>query len=236
MRANRRVAVVGTVVAAAVALVNLATSILTSYLPKDAPGWLRPPWIWLSFGVLAGLATTLAAIAWVQGRHDKDAEPAEPAEMFALANGTPNSLRPPRPRTSVRGRVDALAQLDAAIAEPGGRFVVICAIGGVGKTTLAAEAARRAERSGRRVFWIGWHHDPETLAAQLIETAVALGLPATRVQAAQQSGVSLPDLLWQHLAGVRGWVLVIDNLDEPPPPLSGWPTIAAGFVPAAVGC
>ncbi|MGH3915084.1 MAG: AAA family ATPase [Pseudonocardiaceae bacterium] len=217
MSAGRRV-VLGAAVATSAAVVSLAASIVLNYLPEDAPGWLRPPWIWVSLGVLAGLAAVLAAIAVVQGRRGDNPDlpaPSQRSPVLGPAKGIPNSLRPPRPGTSVRGRTDPLARLDAAIAEPDGRFVVICAIGGVGKTTLAAEAARRAEQAGRRVFWISWHHDPETLAAQLVETALALGLPATRVQAAHQSGAGLPDLIWDHLAGVRGWVLVIDNLDEP---------------------
>ncbi|OLT22899.1 hypothetical protein BJF78_32905 [Pseudonocardia sp. CNS-139] len=55
----------------------------------------------------------------------------------------------------------------------------------------------------------------EQLTGQMLEAATLLGLPETRIGIAQQSGQSLPDLVWGHLERTGRWVIVVDNLDEP---------------------
>jgi hypothetical protein len=84
----------------------------------------------------------------------------------------------------------------------------------MGKTTLAAWLAERAEQQGKTVFWIRWR-DTESLTTQMIEVATTLGLPMAKVGLAQESGASLIDLVWDHLATTGNWLLVIDNVDQP---------------------
>nr|WP_245704004.1 AAA family ATPase [Streptomyces lushanensis] len=95
---------------------------------------------------------------------------------------------------------------------------MLCGTGGLGKTTLAAQAARQARTEGRAVFWVRWQDDATRLAHDLTRIAQALGLPETRLHDAQSGQAALVDVIWEHLAAVRGWVIVVDNADTPPRP------------------
>ena len=110
-----------------------------------------------------------------------------------------DSLRPPAVETPVRGREEDLAWLWRLARRPAGRFAVVCGPGGTGKTTLAAELAQRAQRSGMTVWWVRWR-DPESLVAQLTQ---ACEISAEELQAARTAGHSIPDLVWSNLARRR---------------------------------
>lgn len=96
----------------------------------------------------------------------------------------------------------------------GGRFAVVAGAGGMGKTALARAVVEQARRDGHRVLWVRWR-SLEQLAGQMLEAAAVLGLPPARIGVAQQSGASLPDLVWEHLERRPRWVIVVDNLDQP---------------------
>ncbi|MDI2129643.1 tetratricopeptide repeat protein [Yinghuangia seranimata] len=107
------------------------------------------------------------------------------------------------------GRQDELDALDAAFAESGG--VVLRAVhgmGGVGKSALAARWA--SERSGATVRWWITADSPAAVDAGLAALAVALqpglgGLPAElQTERALQWLVTQP-----------GWLLVLDNVEDP---------------------
>ncbi|GAA2964784.1 FxSxx-COOH system tetratricopeptide repeat protein [Actinokineospora diospyrosa] len=186
-------------VAAGVVLALAAA--VTNYATENAPEFFKDPWrVGLSLAVLVLVAVLIELmILWPRQ-----------ADSVELAPGpaAPRSLRPPSVGAVVlRGRESELARAGAKTG-----LVVICGPGGMGKTTLAAAVA--AERSGQTVFWIRWQ-DPETLTALMIEVACTLGLPTASVDAAQKSGASIPDLVWRHLASVRRWTLVLDNIDDP---------------------
>ncbi|MBW0009327.1 MAG: hypothetical protein JO063_04265, partial [Pseudonocardiales bacterium] len=87
----------------------------------------------------------------------------------------------------------------------------------MGKTSLVAAAAADAVRAGRVVFWIRWRvgDTAESLTARMVEAATTLGLSSERVGVAQRAGASLVDLVWAHLETIPGWVVVVDNLDQP---------------------
>ncbi|MFW6723210.1 tetratricopeptide repeat protein [Streptomyces sp. MAR4 CNY-716] len=112
-----------------------------------------------------------------------------------------------------------------------GGLVVVCGTGGLGKTTLAAQAAQQAEAQDRAVFWVRWQDDAARLAHDLTRVAKELGLAETRLHDAQSGQAALVDVVWEQLAAVRGWVIVIDNVDtpsrlgpgsEPPGSYRGW--------------
>ncbi|MFE2500247.1 ATP-binding protein [Streptomyces scopuliridis] len=125
------------------------------------------------------------------------------------------SYRAPAVQAPVRGRDSELADLQGLAAGRDGGLVVVCGTGGLGKTTLAAQAARQAETQGRAVFWVRWQDDAARLAHDLTRIAQALGLPENRLHDAQSGQAALVDVVWEQLAVVRGWVIVIDNVDTP---------------------
>jgi tetratricopeptide (TPR) repeat protein len=109
----------------------------------------------------------------------------------------------------VRGR-DAL--LDALEQERG--LVVLTGMGGIGKSTVAAELARRVHRA-RRVWWVS-AADPSSLVAGITTVARNLGAGEADLRAMTTQTGDGPDRFWALLeqAG-RGWLLVFDNADQP---------------------
>ncbi|MGH8918253.1 MAG: ATP-binding protein, partial [Actinomycetes bacterium] len=206
--------------AAAAVLMAAVVGVVTEYATATSPAWLSAwlsadPWRpWLLLGVAVLLAVVLAMLAV---RAPAVAQPDAGAPTPPRFAVTPASLRAPRVE-NVLGRAEELRDLASAITQKPGkrpeRFVVVAGSGGMGKTTVVARAVAEAQRDGYPAFWIRWR-DVESLGAQLAHTAIALGLPEPRVAAAQQSGDSLADLVWAHLERTPGWVLVVDNLDQP---------------------
>ncbi|WP_331751278.1 tetratricopeptide repeat protein (plasmid) [Streptomyces sp. NBC_00715] len=106
------------------------------------------------------------------------------------------------------GRVDELAALEEAFARPGEVVVhAVHGLGGVGKSALAAIwAARRHEK-------VRWWVTADTVAA--IETGMA-----SLARALQPGLAGLPAELQSEravawLAGHAGWLLVLDNVEDP---------------------
>ncbi|WP_181786536.1 tetratricopeptide repeat protein [Streptomyces phytophilus] len=141
------------------------------------------------------------------------------------------SYRAPAVPAPVRGRDSQLADIRQMATGRDGGLAVVCGTGGLGKTTLAAQAARQAEAQGRAVFWVRWQDDAARLAHDLTRVVKELGLAETRLHDAQSGQAALVDVVWEHLAAVRGWVIVIDNVDtprslgpgsEPPGAYRGW--------------
>ncbi|MFJ8562409.1 tetratricopeptide repeat protein, partial [Streptomyces microflavus] len=116
----------------------------------------------------------------------------------------------------MHGRDSELADLHRlAASRSGGGLVVVCGTGGLGKTTLAAQAAQQAETEGRMVFWVRWQDDATRLAHDLTRIAQELGLAESRLHDAQNGRAALVDVVWEQLAAMRGWVIVLDNVDTP---------------------
>ncbi|MGO8896688.1 MAG: tetratricopeptide repeat protein [Streptosporangiaceae bacterium] len=124
----------------------------------------------------------------------------------------------PRP-VFLAGREELLAGLEARLAGRGGGpgVVVLCGLGGAGKTSVAVEYAyRQLGRCG--VAWQLPAEDPAGLAAGFAELAAHLatgggGDPVGRVHAV--------------LARRDDWLLVLDNVPDP--------AAVAGLVPPAGG-
>ncbi|MCS0638337.1 FxSxx-COOH system tetratricopeptide repeat protein [Streptomyces sp. LP05-1] len=138
-----------------------------------------------------------------------------PAREWVSSAAVRPSLRPPAPGAPVRGREREIARLDALSRSRDGGMAVVCGAGGLGKTTLAMEVAGRAQRAGRAVFCVRWRDEPARLAEELSQIAQDLGLSEARLIDAQTGRAALVDVVWEQLASVRGWVIVVDNVDTP---------------------
>ncbi|WP_431995501.1 FxSxx-COOH system tetratricopeptide repeat protein [Streptomyces griseoflavus] len=194
--------------------------------------------------LVAALAVFLGAVVWAVARFGLDAADQTasvvggsialltlPISLYALrtpdstetggvaarewvpAAAVSASLRPPVPSAQVRGRDVELALL--RLARRGGGMAVVCGAGGLGKTTLAAQAAHQAQQARMGVFWVRWQDDPSRLAENLTRVAQALGLTEERLEAARRGQAVLVDVVWEQLAAVSGWVIVVDNVDTP---------------------
>ncbi|MFF3689725.1 FxSxx-COOH system tetratricopeptide repeat protein [Streptomyces sp. NPDC002187] len=185
---------------------------VANYASAAVPGWAAQRWvIWPVFALL--VAVSIGLLLWGRRLDAAARPPARLAPVSRLARGQQASLRPPHVQR-VRGRETELDVLAGMLRRPQGRFAVLCAVGGMGKTTVAAQLATQAEAAGWRVFWVRWRDGAE-LAQQMVQAALACGLPEAELEAARAGQASLPDVVWRQLGRVRRWLLVVDNADEP---------------------
>ncbi len=126
--------------------------------------------------------------------------------LNAAAVGPAVSL-PAVPRDSILANALVEKVLSMVVRSAGKEPIVIAGQPGVGKSSLAAEVARRRV-SGRSVVWWIHAYDVATAASDMETLAVALGIvvPAT---ASQESTVSL---LRGWLATNPDWLLVFDDV------------------------
>ncbi|MEU6822423.1 tetratricopeptide repeat protein [Streptomyces atriruber] len=212
----------GSAVAGAAAVVAAGLGPVTNYASATVPGWAARAWvIWPVFAVL--VTTSFGLVLWGRRLDAAAGPPTLPGPgagprpgagaVSRAVRGRQDSLCPPYVE-HVRGREAELAELADLLRRPRGRFAVLCAAGGMGKTTVAAQLAAQADAAGRRVFWVRWRDSAE-LAQQMVQVALACGLPEAELEAARAGRASLPDVVWRQLGRARRWVLVVDNADEP---------------------
>ncbi|MEU6632132.1 tetratricopeptide repeat protein [Streptomyces parvus] len=204
---------------------------MTNYVTAELPKWAENTvLVWSVFGVLA--VVSLGLFFWE--RRLAAGAPEGGVRLVPLgriaAGG--HSMNPPTVQAPVRGREAELERIGALVRGPGGGMAVVCGAGGLGKTTLAAEAAAQAQTQGQVVVWIRWRDDPERLGQDLAQAAHILGLPESRLEEARTGRVSLVDAVWEHLADVTGWLIVVDNVDTPARvgPGSGPPSAYRGWL------
>jgi hypothetical protein len=128
----------------------------------------------------------------------------------------PAVLPPPVGRlpAEVRGRAGILEELAELARHPDGRVHVLAGLGGSGKSTVALAVARDAAVAGLRTWWVAVA-DPVSVASELLGLARKLGAPDGEVAEALAGRVNPSDVLWPCLEAVPGWVLVLDNADDP---------------------
>ncbi|WP_257132836.1 tetratricopeptide repeat protein, partial [Streptomyces sp. rh195] len=221
----------GSAVSGGSAAIAFLVAIVTNYVTAQPPEWAENTvLVWSAFGALAVMS--LGLFFWERrlaaGPQD---DGVRPVPLGRIAAGG-HSMNPPTVSARVRGREVELERIGALVRGPGGGMVVVCGAGGLGKTTLAAEASARARAEGRVVVWIRWRDDPAQLGQDLAQAAHILGLSEDRLEEARTGRVSLVDAVWEHLATVKGWLIVVDNVDTPTQvgPGSGLPAAYRGWL------
>ncbi|MFF4370232.1 alpha/beta fold hydrolase [Streptomyces sp. NPDC001594] len=142
---------------------------------------------------------------------DTDGRPVLPAPAAGEPDLAPFPP-PPYPQREdgqVKGE-ERLALVAHLLSEQARRQVhVLTGLGGSGKSRLALEAADRAQRDGRRVWWVSM---PE-LSLRMRMIARDLGAPSIMVERAWLLGTAM-DLVWTLLNDCPDpWLLVFDNAD-----------------------
>jgi tetratricopeptide (TPR) repeat protein len=106
----------------------------------------------------------------------------------------------------VRGRDELLRDLRGQRG-----LVVLAGMGGVGKSTVAAELARHADP----VWWVS-AADASSLTAGVVTVARRLAAGERDLAALAAQAGDGPDRLWALLERApEGWLLVLDNADQP---------------------
>ncbi|MFD0039975.1 tetratricopeptide repeat protein [Streptomyces anulatus] len=213
------------------AAIAFLVAIVTNYVTAQPPEWAENTvLVWSAFGALA--VVSLGLFFWERrlaaGPPD---DGVRPVPLGRIAAGG-HSMNPPAVSARVRGREAELERIGTLVQGPGGGMVVVCGAGGLGKTTLAAEASARVQAEGRVVVWIRWRDDPAQLGQDLAQAAHILGLPESRLEEARTGRVSLVDAVWEHLATTEGWLIIVDNVDTPTHvgPGSGVPAAYRGWL------
>ena len=125
------------------------------------------------------------------------------AERPTVARPTSNVPRPPG---SLLGREQELVELAAMAADPDARIITLAGVGGVGKTRLLLELARREEpnhRDGAVFVRLEQLRDPSLVAAEV----------ATAISQRDGSEDLDADALARYLRG-RDLLLVLDNFEH----------------------
>src|SRR6266545_2962035 len=130
--------------------------------------------------------------------------PIRDANLQGATLAVPIGLLPDK----VRGREKLLRSL----ARRRG-LAVLAGMGGLGKSTVAAELARRVR--DRSVWWVS-ATDPSSVTGGVVTIARGLGANRADLEALVKGAGDAPDRLWALLERApEPWLLVFDNADQP---------------------
>ncbi|MGA5357948.1 AAA family ATPase [Streptomyces purpurascens] len=189
----------------------VALAVVTNYVTTSLPGWAEDPR--LVWGVFGGLAV-IALVLQLWGRRlDTDqsgASGGRPVAVSRIVSDAAESLRPPSIDRPVRGREATISDLQRLLrrSRVANRIAVVTGTGGMGKTTVAAAMAKKAQEKGTPVFWIPALNASE-LAEHMVRVAVACGLQEEALESARAGRVSLADAVWEQLAKTKRWLIVL---------------------------
>src|SRR5689334_1439798 len=182
---------------------------------------------WSLVSALVGAAAAVAAVlvAILQLRQDHSAHGVaavgrdryQRKRLGSAADGNAQAVLPPpvgRLPAVVRGRAGIVEELAVLARHPDGRVHVLAGLGGSGKSTVALAVARDSAGAGLRAWWVAIA-DAGSVTSALLGLARKLGAPDGEVAEALAGRVNPSDVLWPRLEAAPGWVLVLDNADEP---------------------
>jgi tetratricopeptide (TPR) repeat protein len=114
----------------------------------------------------------------------------------------------------VRGREQVIDELTGLARAPPGHAVVLAGLGGSGKSTVARAVAARVQEQDGCVWWVP-AVDAVSVTQILLGLARELGASRGQVEEALAGRLNPSDVLWQQLQETTGWLLVLDNADNP---------------------
>ncbi|MEV6974552.1 FxSxx-COOH system tetratricopeptide repeat protein [Kitasatospora sp. NPDC093806] len=137
--------------------------------------------------------------------------PPEALRPPALVDAPDDIDNLPLPSHHFVGRERDLDHLDAALHTPGAALVqAVSGLGGIGKSTLAAYWAATRPHGCRPVRWLN-ADGPAGVQKGLADLATALQPTLGTALSAEQ----LAEYALQWLASHTGWLLVLDNVNDP---------------------
>ncbi|MEV0584573.1 tetratricopeptide repeat protein [Nonomuraea sp. NPDC050310] len=151
------------------------------------------------------------------GAHAILQAPRPPLPKAASVQAPPGLIHLPR-RSAVQfvGRDHALEQVRAHLAAGPATGVItqaVVGLGGIGKSELALQHARRHQQDYLLVWWID-ADSPEQIQAGLAALGRALATPVDSVAAAQATAEEAAAWTLAWLAHHPGWLIVFDNVEE----------------------
>jgi hypothetical protein len=178
---------------------------------------------WTVVGSSAGVvAVILAAVQVWQARRQRTRRTAyavtEAAPLFEDNSApSPGTIAPPFGRlvSHIVGRSDILSDLEHIVAEPDGSAHVLCGLGGIGKSTVALEIARRCREQDHTIWWLSCPSADAVTSSMLTIGTEYLGLSENERDEAAKGVRNAADLVWRRLESTSNWVLIFDNVDDP---------------------
>lgn len=161
--------------------------------------------------------TAIQSVSTLRGAAESDDEQDEPWSVPGGSTAIPEETGP----AVVCGRTEIVENILDRLDEksPGGPLLLSGA-GGMGKSTIAREVAMAVRADGRRAVWWVSAVNEESLSNGLVTVAREVGASAADQEAIRSRTVAgvgdVADRVWRLLEARRpGWLVVIDNADEP---------------------